>query len=374
MYKTRVFIMAIVFCCIALISGCGYTIEEKKEMRMFEKTGKNNAIEYIESKYGFTPKILEVKCKKKGSAAVPNLFPEATGDVYVEMSYNGKKFWTFINGEEHTTYGYDNYQAEDIRKAFLDQMEKLLNCNVERFRLGYGLDVTREIDNREYGLVNNYYDGKNLKNILEDSRCNIAEIVYVLKKDSNIEKENVFNNFGENATYLLVNCKDTEAANSMRDFKFEMYENNMDMNIHTVAIYIRDYTLIKDADKKYVKYNIEKFDNFYYMLEEGTYCNFEKTKLDHISNWNGRGFLNAKQIYNGYSIYTDAQTIDIWIPMDKLGVKNPEIMEQFDKNWDTVYAKPISKIIGKNEYLNARIYSLQKYDDFKFSVAYDLGD
>lgn len=364
--------IAIILIGIVLFSGCGYTREEKKEMANFEKNGKKNAIEYIQLKYGFTPKILEVKCEKRGSAAVPNLFPKATGDVYVEMSYDGKKFWTFINGEDHTTQGYDNYQLEEIRKAFLEQMEKRLNSKVESVGLGYGLNADRETNYKTCGLVNKYYDGENLKEILEDSRYNIAEIVYILKEDTNIEKENICNNFGENATYLFINCKDKKASNSMRHFEFEKYENNMDMNIHRVAIYLRDYTLIKNGEKKYVKYDLKKFDNFYYILHEGTYCNFKKTVLDDASNWNGHGFLNAKQIYSAYSIDTDAENIDIWIPMSEFNKKEPQIIYQFLKNWDTVYVAGFPRMIGANEYLHEQISNLQDYEDFKFSVAYDL--
>lgn len=34
------------------VTGCGYTLEEKREMKRYEKQGRENAKNYIREKYG----------------------------------------------------------------------------------------------------------------------------------------------------------------------------------------------------------------------------------------------------------------------------------------------------------------------------------
>ncbi len=95
-------------------AGCGYSSKDILNMNAYKKTGKANAINYIEEKYGFTPSVNDVANVFPSDNTVPNLTPAATGTVHVSMEYEGKEFTVEISGEEETVDGADDYEKEEI--------------------------------------------------------------------------------------------------------------------------------------------------------------------------------------------------------------------------------------------------------------------
>lgn len=95
-------------------AGCGYSLDDVSDMKAYKKTGKANAINYIEEKYGFTPSVNDVANVFPSDNTVPNLTPAATGMVHVSMEYEGKEFTVEITGEEESADGADDYQKEEI--------------------------------------------------------------------------------------------------------------------------------------------------------------------------------------------------------------------------------------------------------------------
>ena len=79
------------------VTGCGYTLEEKREMKRYEKQGRENAKNYIREKYGIDAKITEINCEKYSSSPVPDFFPSPTGNVFVKMKYKGAEFLVAIS-------------------------------------------------------------------------------------------------------------------------------------------------------------------------------------------------------------------------------------------------------------------------------------
>ena len=80
---------------MAVLTGCGYTQEEKAEMKRYEKQGRENAENYIKAKYGIDAKVRELNCEKYNSGPVPDFFPSPTGNVFIRMNYQGKDFSVF---------------------------------------------------------------------------------------------------------------------------------------------------------------------------------------------------------------------------------------------------------------------------------------
>lgn len=95
-------------------AGCGYSLDDVSQMKAYKKTGKANAINYIEEKYGFTPSVNDVANVFPSDNTVPNLTPAATGTVHVSMEYEGKEFTVEISGEEETVDGADDYEKTEI--------------------------------------------------------------------------------------------------------------------------------------------------------------------------------------------------------------------------------------------------------------------
>ena len=83
-YLLLIFIMAV-------LTGCGYTQEEKAEMKRYEKQGRENAENYIKAKYGIDAKVRELNCEKYNSGPVPDFFPSPTGNVFIRMNYQKGK-------------------------------------------------------------------------------------------------------------------------------------------------------------------------------------------------------------------------------------------------------------------------------------------
>ena len=48
------------------VTGCGYTLEEKREMKRYEKQGRENAKNYIREKYGIDARTLLVELGRRG--------------------------------------------------------------------------------------------------------------------------------------------------------------------------------------------------------------------------------------------------------------------------------------------------------------------
>ena len=110
---------------VITLAGCGYTKEEKADMKRYEAQGRENAKDYIKEKYGVDVKIREVTCEKYNSGPVPDFSPSPTGNVFIRMNYQGEDFSVFISGERENTEGIDNYQFQEIVTAFSQELDEI---------------------------------------------------------------------------------------------------------------------------------------------------------------------------------------------------------------------------------------------------------
>lgn len=338
-----------------LFSGCGYSMEERKRIANIEEQGRDNAIAYIEEKYGFTPKVVEVEVIKYsifygGLFPTINPTPNPTGDVYVSMRYNGKDFLVYINGEEETANGYDNYQSDKIARDFYDMMEDIIDGEIEKLVIAFGkFDETSKYKN-EWGLVQNYYDGTNLAEVLDSSDYNNAVINLLNGEAEDISAADVADSVGRSTKCLFVKYRDKESYKCIEDSGFNMLGyDGMEEN----SLFISEYVLIAYGDKEYAKYDLFKADDIFYIMENGTYCNFVETQED-TSKWQWYGRENEKQIFKTYEIDTDASCVYIWISRSKLGVGT----------LDDVY-------FGYQYYSKEENDYIQYRDSFTHTVSYD---
>ena len=123
MKKRNVVYYLLLILIMAVLTGCGYTQEEKAEMKRYEKRGRENAENYIKAKYGIDAKVRELNCEKYNSGPVPDFFPSPTGNVFIKMNYQGEDFSVFISGERENTEGIDNYQFQEIVTAFSHELD-----------------------------------------------------------------------------------------------------------------------------------------------------------------------------------------------------------------------------------------------------------
>ncbi len=419
----------------ALLTGCGYTADEIKQMKQYEKTGRKNAVAYIEEKYGFQPKVMEVFCDKVEIGLFWDASPDATGYVHVKLreKETGTEFWVYTTGEaESTQECWDNYQYREIEQAVRQRIEALLHEQAEHIDLCYGkygddkrtINASDEVE-REYGLLHDYFDGANLSEVLGNAEYNKMAVCMITDNtipgllgceigeadesgicQSILPKDNEWiRSFGNNVGCLLINYNDAIACDLVHENWCPAVLSAYDINQNTrdACFYIKEYYCVAaNTDKKetcaeYSRYEIKQKDDFYYVTEGGSYCDFteaEKEMRD-ASNWNGRGFLDAKKVYQVYRVDSDARCVHVFIPIKSLQVDNVSeymgkhcsfrLVEQryFDdkeNGWELDYDTCITDVVGNTKsadtekYLTTTIYLHDFYKDIIFSVFVDEGD
>ena len=114
--------MFLVGLCIMLLglSACEYTEEEMETTTSYEDNAEKNAIAYVEQKYGFTPRIVDVEYVTIDSEFEIDFSPEKSGFAFIKVRDTGadKNFWVYSKvTEENTENCWDNYQYEEIETA-----------------------------------------------------------------------------------------------------------------------------------------------------------------------------------------------------------------------------------------------------------------
>lgn len=145
--------------------------QEKLEYEAFITAIEENAITYVQKKYGFTPEITETVQDR--NYQIFGSIPLNMGLVY--MTYDGKDFCVYYDLD--TDLGYDNYQYEEIYVA-LEDMFRRNGAGYEKMIVDYWGDVRNvEYDAIEDDCENLFhirYDGSNLGEVLAYSGFEIA--------------------------------------------------------------------------------------------------------------------------------------------------------------------------------------------------------
>ena len=145
---------------VLTLGGCD-TAEQKRLNAENEARGSENAVRYIEEKYGFTPTVISAAIDR-----IPGGYGgTATGDVIVKMEYNGTAFAVHINGETTNTDGADSYQTDEIKAATKEFVEEHLPGIVS---ITYTVDKYYHDFNEKEVIFAKKYDGTNLKDLLSE--------------------------------------------------------------------------------------------------------------------------------------------------------------------------------------------------------------
>lgn len=371
----KLFLLAvIVLTSVFFFSACGYTKEEKINKKNYEKLGKKNAIEYIEKKYSFTPKVISVECDTYNNYPAIDFSPDFTGNVYAEMKHNNEKFWVFISGKEDNAEGYDNYQSDIIREGFLQEMENVLNHKINCIEIGYGLYGTPEFNNKKYGLVNTYYDGTNIKDVLGNANINKASINYVISEKLDIDEEEIMENFGKNSNYAFVNYRNEKGLMLAGEYKTILWGDTT--KIKDEALFIKEYIKIEGPDKgliingsvnkEYVSFDVKKYGDLYYMTIDGSYCNLIGPHSQYTSKIECDEDL--KQIFDTYTLETDGKYVYVWAPIKLIKQyegKNLFFQAQGVNQGNSIYTN--TRKVGQDKYLSGYFY-MKDCNKMKFSI------
>lgn len=351
-----------------LLTGCNYTKEEQNVMQEYEVQGETNALKYIKQKYGFDATVIDSYCDKKGEHAV-DLTPDATGDVYVTMKHNGKEFLVYISGTEESSEGLDNYQLGEITSAIKQKLHDCTGVPAEDIFIRYG--KFRTFNKSEDGMISTFFDGENLSEVMADVSP-AAVVSYINQDVSAIDMDQVVEETGI-SYYLLVDYDSKEHYETIKRPYYNLAGSPIHADVEENMIYINGYR-IKAAEDKYVAFEKTIIDDMILITqnpEEEVLV--RKTTMDDVSKWNGRGFQNAKQVFDAYSLETDSQQVDIYIPVDKLSTKRLESVSlaiRYQREGNTDYDVLFTNRTDDGKYVYGTV-DTSGCTDIKFSVFTD---
>ena len=355
---------------MATVTGCGYTLEEKREMKRYEKQGRENAKNYIREKYGIDAKITEINCEKYSSSPVPDFFPSPTGNVFVKMKYKGADFLVAISGQKKNTDGLDNYQFQEIATAFAQEMYNITGFHAESAYVCYGEYGT--VKDEKNGMIHTFYDGENLAEVLQKESAR-AVVSYANQDVEQIPVSQISQKTGVD-TILLTDYESREAYQTVRCPYYNLAGWPIENGIENQLYLMNGYRVVGAGEDTYVKCEKKIQDDIILITENPQdQIILEKTSLDSQENWNGNGFIDAKQVASAYTFDTNSEKVYVYFPVEKLDtkeVKEAQLVKQYQYKGETCYDNIISKVTDDGKYIHGIVYTRDE-TEIKISVFID---
>ena len=352
------------------VTGCGYTLEEKREMKRYEKQGRGNAKNYIREKYGIDAKITEINCEKYSSSPVPDFFPSPTGNVFVKMKYKGAVFLVAISGQKKNTDGLDNYQFQEIATAFAQEMYNITGLHAESDYVCYGEYGT--VKDEKNGMIHTFYDGENLAEVLQKESAR-AVVSYANQDVEQIPVSQISQKTGVD-TILLTDYESREAYQTVRCPYYNLAGWPIENGIENQLYLMNGYRVVGAGEDTYVKCEKKIQDDIILITENPKdQIILEKTSLDSQKNWNGNGFIDAKQAASAYAFDTNSEKVYVYFPVEKLDtkeVKEAQLVKQYQYKGETCYDNIISKVTDDGKYIHGIVYTRDE-TEIKISVFID---
>ena len=355
---------------MAAVTGCGYTLEEKREMKRYEKQGRENAKNYIREKYGIDAKITEINCEKYSSSPVPDFFPSPTGNVFVKMKYKGADFLVAISGQKKNTDGLDNYQFQEIATAFAQEMYNITGLHAESAYVCYGEYGT--VKDEKNGMIHTFYDGENLAEVLQKESAR-AVVSYANQDVEQIPVSQISQKTGVD-TILLTDYESREAYQTVRCPYYNLAGWPIENGIENQLYLMNGYRVAGAGEDTYVKCEKKIQDDIILITENPKeQIILDKTSLDSQENWNGNGFIDAKQVASAYTFDTNSEKVYVYFPVEKLDtkeVKEAQLVKQYQYKGETCYDNIISKVTDDGKYIHGIVYTRDE-TEIKISVFLD---
>ena len=352
------------------VTGCGYTLEEKREMKRYEKQGWENAKNYIREKYGIDAKITEINCEKYSSSPVPDFFPSPTGNVFVRMKYKGADFLVAISGQKKNTDGLDNYQFQEIATAFAQEMYNITGLRAESAYVCYGEYGT--VKDEKNGMIHTFYDGENLAEVLQKESAR-AVVSYANQDVEQIPVSQISQKTGVD-TILLTDYESREEYQTVRCPYYNLAGWPIENGIENQLYLMNGYRVVGAGEDTYVKCEKKIQDDIILITENPKdQIILEKTSLDSQENWNGNGFIDAKQVASAYTFDTNSEKVYVYFPVEKLDtkeVKEAQLVKQYQYKGETCYDNIISKVTDDGKYIHGIVYTRDE-TEIKISVFID---
>lgn len=355
---------------VITLAGCGYTKEEKADMKRYEAQGRENAKDYIKEKYGVDVKIREVTCEKYNSGPIPDFSPSPTGNVFVRMSAQGEDFSVFISGESRNADGIDNYQYQEIVGTFTQELEKITGLSAKSVFICYGEFQT--VNAEKNGMIHDFYNGGNLAEILQGGSAR-AVASYINQPVEQIPVSEISRMTGVQ-TILFADYESQEAYQAVSQPYYNLTGWPIENGIEDQLYQINGYRVVSAGEDYSMNCEKKIQDDIILITEKPEeQVKLEKTILDPQENWNGNGFLDAEQVADAYTVETNARKVYVYFPVEKLqtkDVKRTQLVKQYQYRGETCYDTIPGGVTDDGRYISGIAYTKDE-SEIKLSVFVD---
>ena len=328
-----IFLLTIIF----TITGCSFSEINKEQKNNYEKVARENAIRYLEKKYGINVEIIKTEAEINFINDVNFGKRETlTGSVYVTCKYNSKQFEVYISGKEETLDGFDNYEYDKINKDVTELISRKVGGGYKRITLYYGLK-----NNLGYnGLISGVYDSSNIELFINANKINILS-EYI---NSNIKLNKEFSNL-TNSKILIVNYSDNESYNKSNFYNSFNLSDDEDFLVKINFIGVKEAYYYNFGHEKYYSFNVWKNSNIYYYVDD---LNVNNSISINLYNSIGN---NELPITYQITDFKNIRNFNIYVFFMSDSIKNYNLNNNYKvvlKCDDKTYTEPVYKF---NNYL-----------------------
>ena len=220
-------------------------------------------------------------------------------------------------------------------------------------------------------------DGDNLAEIL-DGQSPAVVVSYINQDVTGIDMEAVAEQTGIE-DYLFVDYDSKVHYDTIESPYYNIAGSPIDFGIDNNLLYVNGYRIVDSAEDVYISCDKTVIDDIVLITEHADeYVSITKTMLDDAAEWNGHGFINAKQIFDAYALDTDSDKVYIYVPVDKLSetgtAENAQtvLVKQYQYKGERRHNNIITDPTDDGKYIGGIIYK-DDYTELKFSVFTDQG-
>lgn len=336
-----------------------YSKEERALVREYKKQAEINAVDYVKDKYGFTATVKSASVQQGGNW-FDTLDPFPTKVVFVTMKYGGEEFTVKTFGDRPTAEGFDNYQQEEILAALKEELDTLTGVVSEDVFVAYGDEMAYNVTEADRnGLVAQYFDGKNLKEIFTGNHVTTdVSTSYINQEIENFDVEKIKEQTGINKI-LFVDYDSKDNYDTILKSR-----DSQKLDTHQNLPYINEYLDVNSGETKYVGCEKKMVDGILFVTEYPEETVTVEKKTGFSDNFSMK---NAELVFDVYSLDSESEIVYVFMPIDLLALDRrdrPGIVVREAGEQD--YCSTIFTDDGK--YIGAKIYMRNHEGAVEFSA------
>lgn len=325
-----------------------YSKEERALVREYKSQAEINAVDYVKDKYGFMATVKSASVQK-GGRWFDALDPIPTKVVFVTMKYGGEEFTVKTFGDRPTAEGFDNYQQEEILAALKEELDTLTGVVSEDVFVAYGDELAYNVTEVERnGLVAQYFDGKNLKEIFTGNHVTTdVSASYINQEIENFDVERIMEQTGINQL-LFVDYDSKDSYDTILKSR-----DSQKLDTHRNLPYVNEYLDVYSGETKYVGCEKKMVDGVLFVTEYPEETVTVEKKTGFSDNFSKK---NVKLVSDVYSLNTESDIVFVFMPVEQLSLGRDDrprivVQEAGEEEYTSAFFTDDGKYVGVQIYM-----------------------